>query len=96
MLFLFCLADCETGAYISHDPMFKDVSGYQSGVDFLTAGMIKKMTKQIKKAEPEFKGLGTNYDSLQLREFVYSYAECMEECEQGESSKGTVVVHVLF
>ena len=39
MLFLFCLADCETGAYISHDPMFKDVSGYQSGVDFLTAGM---------------------------------------------------------
>ncbi|CAM9516706.1 unnamed protein product, partial [Laminaria digitata] len=47
MLFLFALFDCETEAYVTHDPMFEGVSGVQLYLNFITDDMVEKMKKQM-------------------------------------------------
>ncbi len=97
MLFIFSLPDAETKAYISYDPMFQGISGYQS--DFtriITKDMIEKMTEEGKKIDPDFYEIGGDYSDEDLSNFLYGYGECMEECDGGEIAKGTVLVHIYF
>ena len=94
MIFLFSLPDCETEAYITHDPLFKDVSGLHLDAKFITDDMAEEMTQQIiKKGNPDFKGVRDG----DWREFMYSYAECMTRTyENGLTPKATVLSHYYF
>ena len=92
MLFLFSLPDCETEAYVTHDPMFKEISGVHLNLDFISDGMVKKMTEQLQKTDPAFKGL-----DLCMSEFMYSYAKCMRKTlKNGLKPDGTALVHHSF
>lgn len=97
MMFIFSLPDAETKAYISHDPVFKGVSGYQKSCAFISEDMIEKMTKDTKDIDPNAMVLSKGYSDEDMSHFMYGYAdECMEECEGGEVADGTVVVSVYF
>jgi len=94
MLFLFSLPEGETEAYVTHDPMFKEVSGVHLDLDFISDDMVQKMTEQLKKTNPGFKGLCSR---LRLSDFMYSYSECMEKTlENGLKPEGTALVHYYF
>lgn len=101
MLFMFVLDGGVTEAYVSEDPVFAGVVGYQSDTTFVTEKMYDHMKKEIVKSCPENADAMEciNYSPVACEEmngFVHSFVECMDECYTGETADAYVVVQVLF
>ena len=101
MLFVFVLDGGVTEAYVSEDPVFADVVGYQRDTTFVTEKMYDHMKEDIVKSCPDNAEAMecSKYSAVDCEEmsgFVYSFAECMEECYTGETADAYVVVKQLF
>jgi len=91
MLFTFIEEDMGISSYISRDPIFDGVVGYQKSHKFLTAPMVEHMKAEIVKADneeeygvSEISKINHPLSEDQVVELLNMFAECMEECKGGE------------
>lgn len=93
VLFVFALADCETQAFITYDPVFNDVSGFHLEPNsILTEDMVSKMTEDMVST-----GIVPPNPKMNVHEFLYSYTCCMERTYVStKTPKAFVVVHYHF
>lgn len=95
MLFLFSLEDCVTEAYISHDPMFKEISGVHWGdVSYITDEMCLKMVEHLKDEDIHY-----TLDEIKgdFPQFLYEYASRMVKVEEeGLTPNATALVTHRF
>lgn len=96
MIFVFALSDMVTESYISHDLIFKAVSGFHYEAEIITGDMIASMAEQVKKVDPTYTGLREQYTREDMNSFLYNYTSCMESCGSGQASKGGLLVRHYF
>ena len=100
MMFIFSDTDCQTTAFISEDPIFAGVKGYQADTTFVTKEMFEHMKQEIVKNNPMDEATRVaNYhaeDCEDMCNFIYGFAECMKRCRGGEMADAMVLVRLIF
>lgn len=95
MLFIFTFPGMDGEAYISSDPMFDNICGYQRDfTKIFTEEMIEKMASVIKEEYAEDMHVTERCTPEELASFLYQYGLTLAECDDGQVAKGTVLVHV--
>lgn len=98
MMFIFGETDNVTSAFVSKDPAFSEVVGYQTSNSFISNNMIEHMIFELEKKYPGDDVDMYNYDSDEgLSNLMYSYCySCLEECVGGEIPKGIFFQRILY
>ena len=102
MMFIFAMHDAESKAYISDDPIFGDVKGYQPGFSsFVTEKIYKYMKEKIVENDPESKDSMDHYkydvsDYEVMANVLYGFTECMEEAATGSTCDAVLMVQYMF
>lgn len=101
ILFIFNDVDNQVSAYVSKDPVFDCVEGFQYSTSFLTPEMIEFMRGELVKRRPEdaqcFSSTAGKMDAEALGNLLYAFADgFMVECQGGEVAAATVLVNLLF
>lgn len=100
-MFVFALADGETTSYISEDPIFSGVNGYQTDTTFITNEMFEHMKKSILDVDPggEESMKYQKYskeDCEEMSMFCYDFSVCMKKCIGGERCDAVVGIQCIF
>lgn len=95
-MFIFVDTDCERQAFVSDDPIFEGINGYQFDTTFVTEGIFKHMKEAMLDKDPSLAPLKrVKYCSEECEEmsaFMYEFTACMKECNGGEKAEAVAVV----
>lgn len=91
MLFTMIDDDSEINTYISTDPIFDTVIGYQASPTFLTREMVEHIKSRILEAYEadgedgsRISGFTHPLSEQETRELLHEFSACMKECTGGE------------
>lgn len=98
MMITFVHEDLETKTYVTKDPVFDGVVGFQRDFRFLTGAMVDRMKSEVGRADPD---VDLTLYSFPINEdlaldLAYNYSSCMKKCRGGETCSSTVVAHADF
>ena len=96
MMFTFVHDDLEIKTFITEDPVFDGVVGFQSGFKFLTESMVEHIKSEIAKMDDDVSTSIYTYplDHHQAVELMYNYTPLMKECKGGETAGASMVNYV--
>lgn len=98
MMFTFVHEDLDIKTYVTKDPVFDSVEGFQKNFGFLTEEMVDHMKEGVSKVHND---VDVSVYSFPLNEdlsfdLMYNYTSCMKECRGGEISGASMVTYADF
>ena len=98
MMITFVHEDLEIKTFVTKDPVFDSVVGFQKNFSFLTEEMVNKMKEEVGKVHDDVDVSLYSFplDSEMALDLVYNYTSCMKECRGGETCSSTVVAYFCF
>lgn len=98
MMVTFVHEDLEIKTFVTKDPVFDSVVGFQKNFSFLTEEMVNKMKEEVGKVHDDVDVSLYSFplDDDMALDLVYNYTSCMKECRGGETCSSTAVAYFGF
>lgn len=96
MVFVFHLDGGRQEAFVSTDPMFAHLEGYQENFDWFTEELFNKMKRKgVEKSGEEDDTAYKADDCEEMISFLYNFTACMEDCEHGQYASAFASFYVI-
>lgn len=97
-MFTFVDENWEFSSFISKDPIFNGLVGFQKTLDFLTPERVQHITSELCRVHDcvEQGNLGNPLGEFEAHSMLHAFSVCMTKCEGGETSGASYAMLIPF
>lgn len=98
MIFTFTEEDLQIRTFISRDPVFDGVVGFQGSVDFLTESMVERLKSEVSRVwdDVDTSDLSHPLSHEEAVELLSNFRKCMKKCKGGETCGASFTALTTF